>query len=1306
MNPSPLETLHQQFDKALKNHAYIGVSNTGALEKTDTKPIRLHEVFQHARQQIENDLQAAQPLNSANELSHLKLLKEDGKEFYARYQTATNTWTRTLLKGLAHYTPAFLKTYLPACFSNGMADAEKQTKDEYEEYKKLVNKHIQSLSRKVKLDPADEAVEKVLGDDDKVAAKSDEELNDELLNQLYDEDAGLGEEFEDLNGSDPRDPASKKRAQLTLEAIERRKAKQQADKTEKPKSAQPKPVDLDFEEILDDDALYGDTDPKGKPAAKERAAPELIALPEAPVQAIEEIEARKASDQEAASNKIEDCMNAFKEFDQFPLSLEKYKNLLGQLGQAVQQVLDLDAVDGKKTLTTAGIADADLTALSDPKFSEALTSDDRQKLKDLLAPTQWSASFAKAEAQQGYITFGIKKFAGQTDIVLQNDKGTRITPKDFATYQGKVRIALADVNLFTSLTELEKFVEANQTCRPCTIEIQVKDQQTLTPDLVKLLLSLSERSAEIQVLGLKELNFKQDAISAEDEYKLVQYLDTINFSGIDTIILSDHPKTDWSSDDFSALLSLCPKMALLQEFCGLCSSPRDIALPKDLLTLQKLDLKGFAVDLIPHLLAQFAEANEVNLSGCAATDDQMGVWIAGGCFANVHTLQLDDCKALTTDVLHYLMKLENLTTLSLPDLPAGKHSLDKLPCFDNPFKINLFYTASKATQKIAAERYTGPVTWAPAFQIPLARQKSGAPIFTSAMTALDPKSVAFWLYNDDYLHLEPQTSISSVLADSNAGLTDDNIVKFMEKFPNAFSLSLFNCPNVTTDGIVKLLKANVCPKLRSLDLTGCPQITEDLFSGNLPFLEKLRKIIITDTKIAPDSAKGIQEQMQRDFVQRNFTKQDENDFVTILECEKTTLTITDDDLTDDQALDTLLKGEPLNTLKRINLEGCTKLTNAMLGQLLDHLNTDIFIKNGDGAVIDNPQRLNLAVLNLSDCSAITEEAFDGEKTDDGKINPKLLENLDRIIIGGTNIKDVLKGVYPQVTFQDLEEPVTLAIDPNAQLQMCQLFYQTQDEAAKKELAATFVSNRIAVEIFGSACDDQGVVKEVRSHPVDTADEQFCDITLTFKTDDAAAPSVYPAHRDVLYGRSLYFVNGFRPGGLLSKLPGLDYVNVHATPEASEAIIDLFYGRLNMNTLAWKTAADAAELAGPHIFKLPSSSKNALLDRFRSQFDPKQAEPMLMAAQKLMDKEGIKQFEFLLIACLESLGTITSANRNQFQPYANIAKNHGLAELKKKTDAIEEALTKEAQKKIAEANAKDAALLTEQMIKNGGLANIV
>ena len=778
-----------------------------------------------------------------------------------------------------------------------------------------------------------------------------------------------------------------------------------------------------------------------------------------------------------------------------------------------------------------------------------------------------------------------------------------------------------------------------------------------------------------------------------DEHQLVQLLDTFNFIGdIKNIVLSGHSKKEWSAA-ISSLLALCPTMELLEECCAQCSSLKDIVLPNPLLTLEKGDFSGFDPDLIPHLLGQFTELNEVDLSGCAVTDEQLGVWIASGLFDNVTTLNLNNCEGLTTDVLHYLMKLENLTTLSLPDLPKGnKYSLDALPSFDNPFKINLFYTASEATQQIAAERYTGPLTWAAAFQIPLARNNREAPIFIPGMNRLDPKSVAFWLYYSDYELLEPQEHVTTVLADSNAELTDGNIVEFMQKFPNTRALSLYNCPLVTTDGIVRLLKA--CPQLRTLDLTGCPHITEDLFfgDGNLELLKKLNSIIITDTGILPGVASAMQE----------------NELAGKLEFKETTLTITDDDLTDDQALENLLEGRALNTLKRINLEGCKKLTNQMLGQLLDRLNADIFIKNEEGATVDNPQRLNLAVLNLSDCSEITEEAFDDVQSDEGKVNTKRLENLDRMIIGGTKIKEVLKGVYPKVTFQEVEEPVTITIDPAAQLQMCQLFCTTQDEKAKKELAATFVSDRIVVELFGSECDDKAV-QMVRSWSFNTADEQFCDLTLTFQTHDTAPPSVFPAHRDVLYSRSLYFVNGLRPGGLLSKIP-MDYVNVHATPAASQAIMDYFYGRLKVEDLDWKTAADAAELAGLHIFNLSKDIKKLLMDRFRSQFDKsdlKKAEEMLVAAHALEDSEGIKQFEVSLIAALKLLGKITKENRIKFQPFANLANSKlGLTELKKETDKIEEDLTRALEKKFIDAQNKTNEKLVKAMIKSGELADMV
>ena len=201
----------------------------------------------------------------------------------------------------------------------------------------------------------------------------------------------------------------------------------------------------------------------------------------------------------------------------------------------------------------------------------------------------------------------------------------------------------------------------------------------------------------------------------------------------------------------------------------------------------------------------------------------------------------------------------------------------------------MFYTSSKTTQPLASGLYTGPNLWAPIFQIPLARQ-GVAEIFAPSQKRLDPKSVAYWLHHNDYRHLKPQTSIVAILADSNAELTDANSVEFAQKFPEATALSLYICPNVSDVGIIELLKA--CPKIRTLDLMGCPHISESLFleEGNVEVLKKLSKLIITDTGISSDIAALFKEELGSKLV-----------------FEEAVLTISDDDLTDDDALEKILK---------------------------------------------------------------------------------------------------------------------------------------------------------------------------------------------------------------------------------------------------------------------------------------------------------------------------------------------------------------------------------------------------------------
>lgn len=1233
MNMSPLETLHLQFAEALKKHAYMGVSSkTKMLEKTDQKVIHLYDVFQQASKQIDDDVKKNTSLSGVKQVTCLRALEKDGEQYYARYQVASNSWFRSFLKGLAYITPSFLQSYLP-----GFAAAEKKTKDEYEAYKKLIQGHINQLSATRRSSTA-------VGNDDLMTHRpSGSAASKSRLSR----DAEGEEELNQISGQF-NTAAENEDAELSPETQSK--------------------SDLFALDVLDDDNVNVDnttankvSGQTGKSDPTPAAAPKPPLAPVAPTK--EEVEAKNKRELDATLSRIENRMNAFKEYSQFPLSSKKYKALLGLLMRGAKRVMELDPANGKDALQKTGISDADLTVLLDQAFAAAMVTGDVQKLVDLLKATQWNDSFAQAEALKGYTHFGVQKIVGQTSIILKNDKNARIKEADFKTYRGHVKLTLSAPDQFGELAELVKFMTANPGCRPCAIELNVSVKQNMTPELFKLLISLCSYTKEIEINGLEEIIFKGSAITADEVRQFVQHLGYFTFNGLKNVILSDDTKKDWTANEFSVVLALCPTIENLQNFVGLCSTPKEIALPSVLLGLQKVELKGFPVDYIPHLLGQLTQLTEVNLSGSIVTDGQLDLWIAAGLLANVHTLQLSDCKSLTTDVLHSLMTLPKLTSLSLPDLPKGKRALDELPKFDNPFKINFFYTAAKATQPLAAALYTGPIIWAPVFQIPLARQKEKS-IFTAKMNTLDPKSVAYWLYNSEYKALELQTAVRYIVADSNAGLTDDNIVEFMQKFPKTCFLSLYNCPNLTSNGIIKLLKA--CPDILSIDLTDCPQITEDLFSGkgNLAVLQKLEKIIVTGTAIPGAAAKKMQQ----------------SDLKGKLEYEETTLTITDADLTDDQALETLLKGKTLTTIKRISLKDCVKLTDQMLGQLLDHLNAEIQIKDKDSSLVKNPQRLNLAVLDLSGCASITEAAFDDNKAVDGKVAPKLLENLDRIVIGGTKIGEVLQGVYPRVTFQETDEPVTMSIDPDAQLDVCKLYYQTSDQNAKRQCSATLVSDRITLELFGSECADKAAVEMVKRKTIDTANEEFCDMTLTFKTTDSANSTVYQVHRDVLYSRSLYFATSLRPGGELSRQAGLVFINVHATPEATQAVIDALYRINTINNLKWKTAADAAELAGPHIFKLSKPIFQLLLARFRSQFDFDNAEKMLTAARLLEDQEGIKQFEKTLIIILDSLGEIESSTV-QFRAFANIAKNHNLVELKRRTDYIESRLNRQLMEEV-------------------------
>jgi hypothetical protein len=1282
-----MQSLHQQFEESLKNHTYMGLNTTdpSKLQQSAKKEIRLQRVFQIACAQIEADLK--KPNKDLDlQISLLQDLENDGQHFYDRYDKATKGWTRSFLKGIAFYTPNLLKKYLPSCIS-GLADAEKKTLEEYNQYKTCLKNNIDKLI--VLRDPA--------------SRKNGQQFEDIL------DDA---DDAVDLNQQDDKNKPTISKTPAGHPKKDDEKSFEDFD--EEDFEAQAALWDAYKADIVDE--------AQKEIAEKQEAVDSLIfaTLGEAKPPSAEEIEEKRQQDITTTTDIIQNQINCLKRFNEQPLSLHKYKKTLCFLADQVKKLLILDADHAKELLIAKGLSETEFDVLSNLELTSALITSDNQKLQDLLKSTEWHASLEEALAQQGHIKFGVRRFPGNGGTALQlvDDQGKRLQETALKNYRGKIALTFNDdVQSQTELDELVKFLKANDKCHPCHIEIQIKEDFAFTSELFKLLLELSDHVSEIQLNGLQVLDFKKLNLSADEEYQFVQHLDHFLCPDLKDLILSDHPKDKWLPTDFSSLLSMCPKMELLKDFYRLCSQPQNIEIPAQLCAATELDLSNYPIELIPHLLQKLTHLKHLNLTDTQITDAQLTHWYGEKYLVNIETLRLDGCKSLTTDILHVLPTLPHLTKLSLPDLPKGKQSLDKLPKLDNPFKIKLFYISSKETQKIASQLYTGPMIWAAAFQIPLARMDVSE-IFPPQRNVLDPKSVAYWLHSQDYKKLTKEPAITTIQADSNASLNDDNLVEFAQKFPNLIALCLYNCPNVTQVGIIKLLQA--CPKITTLDLTGCSHISDELFfgDGHAVTLECLNKLIITNTGISSEIASVFQENMKNKLV-----------------FEETILKIVDDQLTDQTGFEEILKSKDLSKLKCIDLSDCTKLTNQMLSKLLDHLNVDAWIIK-DGEKKDNPERLNLAVLNLTGCTGISDDAFD-HMTDGEKITPKLLETLDRIIIGGTQISKVLEQVYPQVTFQQQATPVTIPLDPDAQLQACQAYLEKKQLAAQgdaeaekelKKLTRPFLHNRLVIDLFSDKCKDQTMVDHVLAQPFEPNAQEFCDIALFFKINDQADPSIFYVHRDMLSNQSGDFIDGLRPRGRLNKLdnvdlinfivdlrPGgkfnkqdnVDLINQHATPQASQLILDLVYGRASLDVVDWKTASHAAELAGPLCLNLLQSHKNALLAIIHSQFELSRAEDMFLAAKMLEDKIGMQTYEEKLLDCLnKTLMGSTDVQHSDFKIIGSIADQYArndiypLIKLKTKVEQIRDIQTRKLEQQAIFEETTRNEILFQRMVNSG------
>lgn len=1274
----PLQTLHIAFSTALKDHTYVGLSKEAPakLESTQVKTIRLAEVFKKARYQIEEALKEKSPIKE-NEFAHLKNLEHDGTLIYERYKASTNSWSRFFMKCVARYTPELLKKILPSCFSNGIEKAEKKTFEEYQQYLDFLKLQTPNSDK----------------DSDKIAEKA-----------LDEEEVFDAEEDNLPNGDDP------KKEKGADNGSQKKESGNPKTPISPPKNEEKIPLGLksEFEDDDEDDEFLqqilaqtfsenlslskSDKETKTVPPKKDDESKPEKETPQPKTTLIKQLQfatipadenKNKLEEVDLLSKAFDLCLQQLTQFNERPLTLAKFRNLLGELCRKANALTQLTP-EGTQALEKCGLSEEVLAILKDAHLLASLMTGNHEKILDALSSTPWKNSFEEAVdlAQDGkQINFGVQKLGGSNTIRLDNGKGARFKEKDFQTFRGKVRVTVSDITSLNEMKELVNFLEKNEKCCPNSIVITLMEGQELNAECVQLLLKL-KRVSEIQINGVKEINFKNIGLSESEELGFVQHLGNFSFPQLENIILSDQTKTDWTAANFSNLLSLCPSFELLKTCYQQCSTYQDISIPQQLQKIQLFDTHGFDSDQITHLLNQFHDLVHIDFADLKMDDTQLFDLLDHPNLLQLKSLDLKGCQSLTTDALFTLVQLPQLANLSLPDLIQGEIRLDLLPKFDNPLKIKLFYLASQLTRKNANQLYTGPQNWSAIFQIPLARLGEEK-IFPSDQKRLDPKNVAYWLHDQDYTSLKAHEGIVTILADFNAKMNDDNIVEFMQKFPKVKTLSLYDCPNVTEKGIIALLQAH--PMIETLDLTNC-RITDALLldEGNFNLLKKMKQIIVNGTGISSDLVELFKEQDVK------------------LSFEQTTLKITDADITTDQALEELLKGENLTQFKTIDLSDCLTLTNDMLGLLLDHLNTDTVIKTAEGDLVSNPQRLNAAVINIKGCVKITDEAFvvkteeneDSSEASKSKKDLKLLESLDRMVIGETMIPSLINDLYPKVTFQKDDEPITIQIDPELQLKECALYHALKiknflndsDKGQLKELGKRYIHNRITAELFYK--NNEGTLPVILES-IDIHSTDFSDISLSFMADETSAATEFHAHRDVLYSQSRYFINGLRPGGEMNKNENLSFVNVHATPEAAAAIMKLFYGKLSINDLNWQTAADVAELISLKNFKLSPLHYQQFLKHIHAQFTLENADELLTVAEKLDDKIGKEEYEGTLAIFLDSLDM---KDQETFQTISNLAKSHGLKTLQKKVELIEEAKNNEIiNKALAEQHAYDELL---------------
>ncbi len=1272
---SPLQSMHLVFAEVNTNHTYLGVSEgTRELIATPNKTQQLKNVYAIAQLQVMRLLDAdTSPI--AEKISHLHELERDGNDSFLRYSLKAKTWSRRFLKGLEYYAPRFLKVILPTIFANGIRAAEVETELAYLAFKDLLRRSIidltgQTPQRPHQVRPTPQALPPLTFENEQPRLPPVTDLPN-----LFAPEANL----ENLT-PDELDLIDSQLMAHILEMSEREyNLTNQALATPRPI---PNPVAQEDGTVTQaEEAVQQGPDLNQLVTALDRVRELKRRLAEEAVderarrlgqQVTINAQARLTQRKETAIDKaraeITKLIDRLNATSQTPLSFEKFRSSLIKLEYQLNTLYNLSPnLNKEEFLRSVGMDNSLIAVFLNNSLSSIFFNGRFNEIVTLLNPTSWGQAYEEA-SKQSYVQIIVRKTIGTAFLTFHKD-GKSYRESEAKNYNGQIRFNLKDLEI------TKEFLTTNAaTCRPYSLEIEFSEEEVLTPELFAQLLELTNRVPDVTLKGISEIDFAAMNISAEDEKNMIENLSKFSFSNLRSITLANHDKSSIAPEHFSNLLQLCPTPDLMKACLLACSEPKKIDLPQVLLADKHVNLSGYPFDLVGHLLSQMTDMEFLTLDQEEITPAFLAQMHEQGYLNSLQGLKISDCSNLTTDALFTLTALPSLTLLEAPNFSQGTRPLSELPKFSNPFKISLFYTQSDLTRSLALSLYTGLSMWATRFQIPLAR--SGvAEVFAPHHLVLDPHSVACWLHKGDYRHLQPQAAIQTIVADNSALLNDDNVVEFLQKFPNLQELSLHNCPGITNAGVKALLEA--CPQLKKIDLTSCLGITDEFLLENHSLLQQCAelKLDLSDTSISLDVANIFREELNGRIA-----------------FEVKSLKIRNEELTDDDALERILNAQALNRLHRIDLEDCTNLTDAALEKLLERLNADQR-QEENGLWQENPQRLNIAILNLKGCTAITDKAFDGVEFE-GKITPKILNSLSQVAVGQTKVTRnpslLLASLYPRIVFQEELAPLMTALAIDEQLEACEFMAgHVQNQMA----ATSYVNNRIALELFVEETDGRRAFEVLRK-PIDVQADLFKDFTLSFSmTEESVRTPAIQTYQELLYSQSGHFRQQMRAGGEMAGSTSVDLINQNATVLAVRAIIDLMHGKDIYQQLDWKTAGQAAELASEANLQLSAVHYKKLLEHIHGEFNLARADKMLVLASKLNDKAGKELYEQRLIQLAETRFDLLKIELQL------ISQNHGLKQLENRLSEI--AIERAQEENDVDRQAGDAlSLLLAQRLAQG------